>query len=152
MELLVIYDSPNLASSAYVPGPTRMERLRAPGGLRRAAFEGARAVYRRRPWRRDPVGKGLEAMRAAAWRHRPRPLPDDVETHFVGSGESEGSEIALAGHWTDGAMGWASHASVSFAVHRLNGDHNEVLYQEDALEVLRDALRRAHARISADAR
>lgn len=147
VELLVMYDSPKLDSEAYVAAPRvpLSARLGSVRALRTAAYQSARWVYLR-TLKRDPVVRGRLAMRRAAWRHRPSALPSPVPTYFVGSGEWRGSHIGLAGHWTDGAMGWASSQAPSFSVHEVPGDHNELLYEPAALEILTSALRAAHAR------
>lgn len=148
VRLLVMYDSPNLDSEAYVPAarPSLRQRLISRQELRTVAYEGARWVYRR--VKRDPVVLGRLAMRRAAWRHRILPLPQPVPTHFIGSGESQGDRMGLAGHWTDGALGWASCESEQFAVLRLHGDHNELLYDAAAVRLLREVLHDAHERIA----
>ena len=148
VRVLVLYDAPNLVSPDYVGAPHRSLRrvLAEPRHARAAAYEAARAVYHRTPTK-DRVKRGSRVMRSAALRYRPTPLPAPVPTHFVGSGESRGSAMRLEGHWTDGAMGWAHRVSDDFEVHRLVGDHNSILYDEEALDILRTALHRAHGRV-----
>jgi hypothetical protein len=141
VELLVMYDSPHLGSEAYVrgrpPGPRAL--LTEPATRRTFARDLALAVFRKLPTR-DALRRSSRAMRTAALRHRPTPLPRPVRTLYIGSGEWQGRNIALSGHWTDGAMGWASQAGPDFVVHRVEGDHNEILYDPAAITILADAL------------
>ncbi|WP_347059040.1 amino acid adenylation domain-containing protein [Blastococcus sp. HT6-30] len=142
VELLVMYDSPHLGSRAYVPARWPAPRqLASKADVRRTAIRDlALAVFRKLPTR-DPVRRSSRAMRTAALRHRPAPLPRPVPTIYIGSGEWQGRNIALSGHWTDGAMGWAEEASSDFTIHRVEGDHNEILYDPAAIAIVTDALR-----------
>lgn len=147
VDLLVMYDSPHLGSEAYVRArpPTLRALLRQRATRRTFARDVALAVFRKLPTR-DAVRRSSRAMRTAALHHRPAPLPRPVLTHYVGSGESEGRNIALSGHWTDGAMGWASAESPHFVIHRIEGDHNEILYDPAATALLSEALEGCHRR------
>lgn len=142
VDLLVMYDSPRLGSDAYVPArwPAPRRLLSDKDTRRTAARDLALAVFRKLPTR-DPVRRSSRAMRTAALRHRATPLPRAVRTIYIGSGEWQGRNIALSGHWTDGAMGWASDASSDFVIHRVEGDHNEILYDPAAIAILADALK-----------
>ena len=150
VQLLVMYDSPNLASEDYVaePPPTRWQALKAPDGRRAKLEILVRNTLRARVPVRYRPRHGELAMVDAAWEHRPRPLPRPVMTHYVGSGESDARALGLAGSWTDGAMGWASSTSDFFVVHRIDGEHNEVLYSPEALALLRRELERCQSALS----
>ena len=151
VDLLVMYDSPHLGSDAYVPArwPAPRQLASDSGARRTAARDVALAVFRKLPTR-DPVRRSSRAMRTAALRHRPAALPRPVPTIYIGSGEWQGRNIALSGHWTDGAMGWAAEASSHFTIHRVEGDHNEILYDLAAITILADELKRCHRQRRAD--
>lgn len=147
VQLLVMYDSPHLGSPAYTAGhrSSRLQELKAPDG-RRAKLE----ILIRQTLRVNiPVQyrprHGQLAMLEAGWRHQPSDLPKPVLTYYIGSGESRGKALGLDGSWSDGAMGWAHLASDHFVLHRVAGGHNEILYSDEALELLDDALTRCHA-------
>jgi thioesterase domain-containing protein/acyl carrier protein len=150
--LVVMWDTPNLASPHYVLDDKRpkLERLlRSPSraqavvALKRMDRPVLEYHLRRILLRqiRDPELHRFVTVRSAAWRHRPEPLP--VRTLYVGGVVHHGPEIGLDGHWTDGALGWAHQEGPDFVILHVDAGHNDVPYHPDAVAALAAELERA---------
>lgn len=161
VDLLVMYDSPNLYSSHYRLHP----RLPAvPRGFRRqvmtvfGAVQGVqRLVAGVRPRRRllrvaarsrlrRPIAAGKDreifgeqVMLRAAWRYRVR-FTHHVRTLYLHSGIRRGGRIALLGVWTDGLMGWSEHVGPHFEAVEVSSEHNAVPYDPESVKRLAAAL------------
>lgn len=159
VELLVMYDSPNVCSPHHVvreqlpvlPGGLRTLQNRALGVallaldiLKRRNERGAalpvklRSALRRRVPQEHRELHGALVMSAATWGYRVRPL--DVPTLLIHTGRSNAGEVSLTGEWTDGVLGWSDHVSDRFRAHLVSGDHNAIPYQPHSIELLTEAL------------
>ncbi|HUP74770.1 MAG TPA: amino acid adenylation domain-containing protein [Acidimicrobiales bacterium] len=148
--MLVMYDSPNLSSPQYRPHAKTPKAKMVLAKLERYGRAHAARVLRAlrlmQPAPADtgpPIRHGSEAMIEAVLQHTTRPL--DIRTLYFSSGLSEGSQIALPGRWADDALGFGSHASDTFTIHTVKGDHNEMLYQPKAVRILVEAIDSFHA-------
>lgn len=142
--LVVMWDSPNLSSPDYEPARRRSELervVRDPWGNRRRARYHLRRLLRRPMLDQHRQEHGSVAMVRAAWRHRV-PAPDG-RTVYVASGVSSGSNLALSGHWTDGALGWAHLEGPDLVLLRVDAGHNEVPYHPEAVALVAAELERA---------
>ncbi|HSL57576.1 MAG TPA: amino acid adenylation domain-containing protein [Acidimicrobiales bacterium] len=145
--LVVMWDSPNLSSPDFVAARRRseLERIvRSPWAERRRARYHARRLLRRPLLDKHRADHGSVAMVQAAWRHAV-PAPEG-RTVYVASGVSSGSSLALSGHWTDGALGWAHLEGPELGLLHVDAGHNEVPYHPDAVALLVDELERADSR------
>jgi thioesterase domain-containing protein/aryl carrier-like protein len=148
--MLVMFDSPNLASPHY-RSDARSSRLKAQRRkveryCRAHAARVLRALRIMEPASPEPglpVRHGGEAMVAAVRQFDVRPL--DVRTLYFSSGVSDGAEIGLPGRWSDEALGFGSYATENFTIHRIKSDHNEMLYQPEAVRILAEAIDSLHA-------
>lgn len=146
VDLVVMYDSPNLASPAYsarrAPFVIFQIKRTLMGGSRRQEMR----VYLRSRLRRpiapqDRRVYGRLALVRAAWRYRAKTGQVAAPTMYIGTGISNAARIALVGFWDDGAMGWAHRAAADFTIERIDAGHNEVPYHPDALASVERALR-----------
>lgn len=142
VDFVMMYDSPNLASPAYssrrVPFPIfQLKRTLASGDelLQRVGVH-LRAWLRRPIPPADREVYGSIALTAAAWKYRPSIERPRSRTVFIGSGLSNASNIALAGYWDDGAMGWKYVEAPEFEINVVETGHNEVPYHPDAVAML----------------
>ncbi|MDQ3385094.1 MAG: amino acid adenylation domain-containing protein, partial [Actinomycetota bacterium] len=161
VELLVMYDSPNLWSPHHVlderlpPMPSLVRRAtNRPLGVvlyavdvvkgrrpRKASLiTSLRSVLRRQVPQKHRELYSSVVMRTATWGYRIRPL--DVPTIFIHTGRGRAGEIGLKGQWSDGMLGWSDHVSDRFQPHVVLGDHNALPYQPRSIELLREALGR----------
>jgi len=146
VDLVVMYDSPNLRSPAYEARRTpfavsQLKRLLTAGSDRRRMVRvRIKNLLGRRVEPADREVHGSLAMIRAGWRYTPR--ADAVATRelFVGSGLSNASDIALAGSWDDGAMGWAHRAGPGFRIAQVEADHNGIPMHPDGVRVLLEEL------------
>jgi hypothetical protein len=148
--MLVMYDSPNLSSPSYRPHAKTPKAKVVLAKLERFGRAHAARVLRALrlmppapPDTGPPMRHGGEAMIEAVLQHTTHPLA--IRTLYFSSGVSEGSEIALPGRWADDALGFGSHASDTFTIHTVKGDHNEMLYQPKAVRILAEAIDRVHS-------
>jgi len=141
--LVVMWDSPHLRSPDYVSGRRRSELeriLRGRGGRKQRARYHARRLLRRSLADSERNLHASVSMVRAVWRYR-FPVPGG-RTAYVTGGESQGSGLALSGHWTDGALGWAHLEGPDFAILRVETDHDAVPYHPDAVSLLNEELER----------
>ncbi len=139
--LLVMWDSPNLDSPAFVRRRRRRELeeiVRDPWQHRGLIRYRARRLLGRPTLDKHRRIHGRQAMVAAAWAHRPSPLP--VRTIYASSGVSDATDVALSGEWTDGALGWAHLEGEDFAIVRVDAGHNDVPYHPAVVDVLVEEL------------
>lgn len=161
VELLLMYDTPNLYSSSYKltkAMPAMPPALRRPANrLVGAGGNFARFLLGKRPRRQyvrvraqallrggvsnsdDRQAYTEKVMVGAAWRYRVRTLVN-VKTLLIHTGRSSAVGIALAGRWTDGMMGWSDEVSPEFEAHLVKGSHNGLPYKPESLRLLADAL------------
>ena len=146
VDFVVMYDSPNLDSPSYTP-----RRMPFPiFQLKRTLTSGSEMMERVRVhlmmWFRRPVPPryreryGSLSLIRAAWNYRPGTTRSTHRTIFMGTGLSNASNIALAGSWSDGALGWAHEESASFDVKVIEAEHNDLPYHPEAIDVLISAL------------
>lgn len=158
VDLLVMFDSPNLAGGAYRP-PAKSEEVKKFVVKRfnalyvsfsRRAVHGMSGVMRAMTLalrgeslqndhdRPDPFATSSRILVAATRAYRIKPL--GVRTIYFGSGESDGNKLGLSGTWTDGFLGFAEFQSSTFTLTKTSGGHNDILYSAAAIESIREAL------------
>ncbi len=159
VELLVMYDSPNVFSRHHVvrerlpllPAGLRTLQNRAFGvallaldivkgrnEVERAPAIKLRSALRRRVPQEHRELYGALVMSSATWGYRIRRL--DIPTLLIHTGRSNAGEVSLTGEWTDGMLGWSDHASDRFRAHLVSGDHNAIPYEPRSIELLTEAL------------
>ncbi len=169
VDLLVMYDSPNLSSTAYVPRP-RKETLKIKVYLQKLNVERfaseIKAGVSQASSMTGRAGSVLDAVKAKAWTNKmikPRGFGDvvgdfllkavlghtvtrvNVPTIFFTSGLKNGEPISLTGGWTDDALGFSEFAGPNFKIIKATGGHNDMLYGEIAVDAVRRALEAVHA-------
>ncbi len=166
--LVVMYDSPNMNSAAFVPQSSAekakvalyLTKLNGERGVR-ATLEGLRNA----PSPRAKVRALTSAATTKVWRDpavKPRGfgelvadiLVDAVLAHrvtkpvaptlYFSSGLAAGNKIGLSGTWTDNSLGFAEFAGPTFRIVRAGGGHEHMLYDAVAITAVRDALERFH--------
>ena len=136
VELLVMYDSPNVGSPAYVPVPATPLWRRLVRAVRNRTIHRyrARGKVRPMPVLTDREQRGGTAMGLATIGYRPRPL--DVPTlYFYSGGDKDDT-----GKWTDGAWGFKSFESDHFRIATVVDHHNHMMYNPAAVKILSDSL------------
>lgn len=136
VELLVMYDSPNVGSPAYVPLPATPLWRRLVRAVRNRTIHRyrARGKVRPMPVLTDREQRGGTTMGLATSRYRPRPL--DVHTLYFYSGGDEDD----TGKWTDGAWGFKSFENDRFRIATVVDHHNHMMYNPAAVKILVDSL------------
>ena len=151
--LVVMYDSPNRTSEAYVGRRIPFVLFQLKRTLFGASAERTQRVrvylrswlgLRISPKDRERYGR-LMLIRAA-WRYRPEDRPSNVPTLYVGSGEKNASRIALIGRWTDDAMGWSDHAGPDFEIVQVDAKHNDIPYDATSVTAVETAMAAAAVR------
>lgn len=136
VELLVMYDSPNVGSPAYIPLPATPLWRRLIRAIRNRTIHRyrARGTVRPMPVLTDREQRGGTTMGLATSAYRPRPL--DVQTlYFYSGGDKDDT-----GKWTDGAWGFKSFESERFRIETVIDHHNHMMYNPVAVKVLSDSL------------
>lgn len=157
VELVVLYDSPNIASPNYTPESKLVPLgtvVRYPQPRRRVGIARTKRTMDvesrkggvRPEWRTEYSG---QVMVDSTMSHQP--VAVEVPTVYVSSGENDAYAISLSGRWRDGVMGWSSSESPLFEIHQVAGGHNELLYSDEAVALLADSLDKAHGRIDGTA-
>jgi thioesterase domain-containing protein len=168
VSLVVMYDSPNMQSLAYVPqssaekAKVALYLAKVKGergarallhGVRTAATIGDRvsaatSVVKTKAWR-DPAVKPrgfgelvADVLVDAVLSHRVQ--PPTAPTLYFASGLAAGHKIGLSGVWTDNSLGFAEFAGPNFRIVRAGGGHDHMLYSEDAINAVRQALEQFH--------
>ncbi len=146
VDFVIMYDSPNMSSPAYTP-----RRMPFPVfQLKRTLTSGNELVQRARvhvlTWFRRPIPPrdreryGNLSLIRAAWNYRPGTTRSTHRTIFLGTGLWNASNLALAGSWSDGALGWAHEEGDHFDIKVIEAEHNELPYHPEAIDVLISAL------------
>ncbi len=136
VELLVMYDSPNVGSAAYVALPATPLWRRLVRAMRNRTIHRyrARGKVRPMPVLTDRELRGGSTMALATSNYRPQPL--DVQTLYFYSGGDEDD----TGKWTDGAWGFKSFESDRFQIATVVDHHNHMMYHPAAIKILSDSL------------
>lgn len=152
VDLLVMYDSPNVFSDTHL-APTAREKIErlwrdsAKKTRARNAFGMARRHLKVRIKRRVTTDfrhlYAIDTLCRATARHRPN-VPG-VPTVLFSTGETNASLIGLEGRWIDDALGWSPSASEQFRIQHIEGGHTEIMYSAEATAVVRAALEEADA-------
>jgi amino acid adenylation domain-containing protein len=153
VDLLVMYDSPNMSGPSYQPEPLKekahnqaylvkrraTQTVRAlksgdisPSSLKKAILPPAVVVHH------DVFHEAGLAMVRSVNTFQARPVP--VKTIYLGSGERVASRLSLKGTWTDDFLGFSAFESPRFQTHLVGGGHNDLLYSAEAVRILIEAL------------
>jgi amino acid adenylation domain-containing protein len=153
IDLLVMYDSPNMSGPSYRPEPLKekatnqayfakrrltntVSALRtsggSPSGIKNAILPPAPVVHH------DVFHLAGLAMVRSVNSFQARPVP--VKTIYLGSGERVASRLSLKGTWTDDFLGFSAFESPRFITHLVGGGHNDLLYSTEAVRIVREAL------------
>jgi amino acid adenylation domain-containing protein len=153
VDLLVMYDSPNMSGPSYQPEPLKeiahtqaylvKRRLTqtvsalkhagvSPTGIKNAIRPPAVVVHH------DAFHMAGLAMVRSVNAFQARPV--SVNTIYLGSGERVASRLSLKGNWTDDFLGFSAFESPRFKTHLVGGGHNDLLYSAEAVRILIDAL------------
>jgi len=142
VDVLVLWDAPHLGSSAYTRGRNPLVReLFVVRDARRVKLRVAlQTALRRRIAPSDRNRHGTLAMIAAVWSYDPG-RPPAVRTLYFSSGVGQAHALALTGAWSDDVLGWSAEESTALTIHRIDGEHNEIMYEPEAVSLLEQALR-----------
>lgn len=141
VDLLVMWDSPHLGSPTYRRGrnPFPLDLFVVANDRKAGLRVVARLALRRTIPPSDRIRHSSIAMVRAVWAHAPGEHPD-VRTLYFSSGVSQARKLSLTGSWTDDVLGWSGEESDTFRIHRIDGGHNEIMYEAEALSLLADAV------------
>jgi thioesterase domain-containing protein/acyl carrier protein len=163
VDLLVMYDSPNMSGPSYAPEPFKQKAhmqayiakrrvteslsiLKTSGFSPSGVKQTVKHVVKPAPpaTNHDPLHQAGLAMIRSVNQFQAHPVP--VKTVYLGSGERVASRLSLKGTWTDDFLGFSSFASPRFITHLVGGGHNDLLYSAEAVRIVTEAL---HERESA---
>jgi amino acid adenylation domain-containing protein len=153
VDLLVMYDSPNMSGPSYQPEPLKEKAHNQAYLVKRRATQAVSALKSggispssvknaiRPPAvevHHDVFHEAGLAMVRSVNTFQARPVP--VKTIYLGSGERVASRLSLKGTWTDDFLGFSAFESPRFKTHLVGGGHNDLLYSAEAVRILTEAL------------
>jgi amino acid adenylation domain-containing protein len=150
VELLVMFDSPNLFSDKFSDGRAKqlaykLVKMPLNERVRRAKrFIPRWAGYVRGRVPREFNGDhAINTMIRSVRRYKPTLPP--VPILFFASGETVANKIGLAGSWSDTAFGWEDQRSAIFEIHHVPGGHNDLLYSPETVAIISQRLDSAYS-------